>query len=135
MHLLECDEFFVPPLSRRIDIRKYSKKLSEMSLTFEAWADNILTGLLAAYFENHLGFISNVSVINEYRGVGIASELINNCIEYAKHNKIEEVRLIVHKDNHSAIKLYTKNGFRNLADNGDETLMHRMCPQPSIRRA
>lgn len=79
LHLEECQYNFVPPLNARVDIKEYSEKISAKAVTFEAWDDKILAGLLAAYFnddEKISGFITNVSTLKRYQGKGIAAELV-----------------------------------------------------------
>jgi ribosomal protein S18 acetylase RimI-like enzyme len=116
-HLVKCNNSFIPPLSEKVRINEYAKKIFEKAVVFEAWANNVLVGCIAAYFNdeiNHLGYITNVSVINEYIGFGIATKLLNMCIEYAKQNSISEISLEVNKNSRSAIHLYTKFSFRNI---------------------
>ncbi len=100
VHLQKCDSTFIPPLSARIDIAAYSKKLFERSVTFEAWEGKMLTGLVAAYIngEDNYAFITNVSVLPECKGLGIASQLLNNCREYALKNGIGKILLEVNKE-------------------------------------
>ena len=125
-HLKECNDNFCPQLDERVNIEEYSKKLFDNSVTFEAWVDNILIGLVAAYFndaENHSGYITNVSITKDYKESGIASELMNMCIRYAKQCKVKEIKLEVHKDNSPAIHLYNKFGFVDCKNKDDFMLM------------
>lgn len=111
-HLAECNNNFIPPLSERLDLTNYSNKIFEKSITFEAWHNDSLIGLIAAYFnDNEKGFITNVSVVQKYLGKGIATLLMNNCINYAKRNNFNVILLEVNNNNESAIKLYMKFGF------------------------
>ena len=126
-HLEKCKEAFTPPLDKKVNIAEYSKKIVENAVTFEAWADNELVGMIAAYFNdkaNHTGFITNVSLINEYSGKGIASRLLDNCIRFAKDKGFKEIVLEVHAASLPAIKLYTKYHFFETATQGD---MKTMC--------
>ncbi len=94
-HLLKCNDDFFPRLSERVNIDEYAKKISEKSVTFEAWSGYFLVGLIAAYFnddEHKVGFISNVSLVKDYVGIGIASELMKQCIHYAKRHNFEEIK-------------------------------------------
>src|SRR5436190_21860381 len=78
-HLAKCNNDFVPPLSNKVDLELYSKKIAENSVTFEAWINDELVGLIAAYFNDlkqETGYITNVSTIKEYSGKGIASQLL-----------------------------------------------------------
>ena len=125
-HLKECNDSFCPQLDERVTVEEYSKKLFDNSVTFEAWVDNILIGLAAAYFndaENHSGYITNVSITKDYIGSGIASELMDMCIRYAKQYKVKEIKLEVHKDNSSAIHLYNKFGFIDYKNKDDFMFM------------
>jgi ribosomal protein S18 acetylase RimI-like enzyme len=125
-HLKECNDYFCPQLDKRVDIEEYSTKLFEKSVTFEAWEGNILIGLVAAYFNDaikHSGYITTVSLINRYTGSGIASELMDICIKYAKQNNLREINLEVHKDNTKAINLYHKFGFLDYGNKDDFILM------------
>ncbi|MGD9494010.1 MAG: GNAT family N-acetyltransferase [Bacteroidales bacterium] len=110
-HLTACKENFTPPLNETIDIEAYSFKIYKFAVTFEAWYNNQLVGLIAAYFNdeiNKTAFITNVSVLKSFQGFGIASALLKKCIEYAKKNNMQKIALEVHTANSSAINLYRK---------------------------
>ena len=110
-HLSECSENFEPPLDSKVTISEYSKKIAERATTFEAWVEDKLVGLVAAYFNDQQkgkGYITNVSTVREYVGEGIASNLVKNCIAYAAENNFSEVGLEVNAKNHKAVKLYEK---------------------------
>jgi ribosomal protein S18 acetylase RimI-like enzyme len=111
----ECNSNFIPHLDEKVNLKEYAKKLFGKSITFEAWDDTTLVGLVAAYFNDSkdwIGYISNVSVIRAYTGIGIASNLMQMCVNYAKLNKYKEIKLEVNKKNIVALKLYEKNGFK-----------------------
>ena len=125
-HLKACNDNFCPRLDKRINIKEYSKKLYDNSVTFEAWANSILIGLAAAYFndmENYTGYITNVSITKEYMESGIATELMNMCIRYAKQYKVKEIKLEVNKYNSPAIQLYNKFGFIDYKNKDNFMLM------------
>ena len=70
-HLAKCNENFIPALNEKVDIIAYSQKIAENSITFEAWINNELLGLIAAYFNDgkkKTAFITNVSTIKKYSG-------------------------------------------------------------------
>lgn len=132
-HLKECDDNFSPPLHERVDIEKYSKKIFEKAITFEAWADHLLIGLLAAYFNDHIshsGFITCVSVLKNFMGAGIASELLPRCIEYARQHHFIHITLEVSKDNNPAIGLYKKFNFI-YDDMRDDSLFMKLAIEQS----
>ena len=113
-HLKECNENFIPPLEEKVNIMNYSKKIFENAITFEAWNEKILVGLIAAYLndtENKSGFITNVSTIKSYMGKDIANELMKMCINYSKNHNFKVVNLEVSSKNADALNLYLKYGF------------------------
>ncbi|MDO9185601.1 MAG: GNAT family N-acetyltransferase [Bacteroidia bacterium] len=125
LHLKECNDNFFPPLVERVSIEEYAKKIENRSITFEAWSESILVGLVAVYMNatTHSAFITNVSILKKYMGLRISTKLTRNCIEYVKQNNFKEIKLEVHKKNVPAIGLYNKNNFIKYDFNGDLDLM------------
>ncbi|MGG0177613.1 N-acetyltransferase family protein [Gottfriedia acidiceleris] len=62
--------------------------------------------------EKKYGFIYELFVLEEFRGMGISKRLIESGMEYLKQAGYSEVRLSVYAGN-QAIKLYEKMGFKN----------------------
>ena len=125
-HLEECSDQFKPPLDEKVDIRTYSKKLFDRSLTFEAWSGQYLVGLIAAYFndvETGSGYITSVSTAENYQGQGIATELMTRCINYAQQNRFDKISLEVSNENNEAIEFYKKFGFLNIEKMNDALIM------------
>lgn len=117
-HLIACKDCFIPPLSNLVDIKQYSEKLRINAYTFEAWKDDILVGLIAVYcndFVNKIAFITNVSVMKEYIGQGIAKQLIINAIYRLSEIGFYFIKLEVNEDNKNAIFLYKKFHFTELS--------------------
>lgn len=112
-HLMSCDDSFIPPLSTRISLTDYAKKIFNNAVTFEAWDHKQLVGLIAAYFnkETNTGFITNVSVIKAHMSAGIASELLRSCMDYALVGQYTDIKLEVFKNNIPAIHFYKKYNF------------------------
>jgi len=113
-HLSCCDANFVPPLSGRIDINDYAKKIAGKAMRFEAWSGGTLVGLVAAYCNDHekrIAYITSVSVLKAWTGKGIAVQLMNYCIEHSKMLGMREIVLEVAQDNRPAIRLYERSGF------------------------
>ena len=113
-HLAACDDQFSPRLSARVNVHDYASKLFEQACTFEAWHEQSLAGLVAAYFHDpagHCGFISNVSVLQRFSGGGLASRLMDMCTEKARKLRVRELRLEVASANSAAIRLYHKFKF------------------------
>ena len=113
-HLLRCDTDFVPPLSGHVEIIDYAKKIADLAMRFEAWADSTLIGLVAAYCnhqESRIAYITSVSVLRAWMGKGIAARLMCRCIVHAKASGMQQIGLEVSGENAPAIKLYAKSGF------------------------
>jgi ribosomal protein S18 acetylase RimI-like enzyme len=72
----------------------------------------IMTGYSAVQpRENHL-FLSKIYVRRDYRGKGIARSFLNE-IQKCEFDKI---RLTVNKNNHGAIAMYKKMGFKTVEE-------------------
>lgn len=113
-HLSRCDADFVPPLSGRVEIKAYAKKIASKATRFEAWSASTLVGLVAAYCndrENRIAYITSVSVLKTWTGKGIAARLMSQCVEHAKASGMRQISLEVASDNTPAIRLYEKSGF------------------------
>lgn len=112
-HFRICDTAFVPPLSSRVDINDYAHKLVSKAQRFEAWVDDRLIGLLAMYCnapDKRIAFITTVSVLPDWQGFGVASQLLGWSIDHAGELGFGCVELEVNVENHAALKLYNKHG-------------------------
>jgi ribosomal protein S18 acetylase RimI-like enzyme len=113
-HLSRCDADFAPLLSGRVEINDYAKKIANKATRFEAWSGGKLVGLVAAYCNDQVSritYITSVSVLREWTGKGIATHLINQCVEHARASGMQQISLEVAGNNTPAIKLYEKIGF------------------------
>ncbi len=125
--LFLCDDSFGPPLSQRVDIAEYSKKIFDKAITFEAWHGKDLIGLVAAYFNDasgSAGFITNVSITSDYMGKGIATDLMSSCLSYARQCGFKNINLEVLNTNLQAISLYKKFGFKETGTRDNTILMN-----------
>jgi ribosomal protein S18 acetylase RimI-like enzyme len=113
-HLTACNHNFFPPLDERVAIDKYAEKIYEKSITFEAWRGEILVGLVAVYLSlepKRTAFVTNVSVTKENMRFGLATTLMNMCIDYSRNSGIEKIGLEVFTRNTDVIMFYRKLGF------------------------
>jgi ribosomal protein S18 acetylase RimI-like enzyme len=125
-HLEECDRDFSPNLSLKINIDEYSTKIRTRAKTFEAWSGNALVGLVAAYMNDsgtRTGFITSVSVAKDFMGRGIASALLDRCVERSRQEGMKTIRLEVGLDSPEAIRLYRNFGFSEIAREGETISM------------
>lgn len=126
-HLEKCDQNFSPQLSSYVNINEYSQKIFSNAVTFEAWENDKLIGLVAAYLndqKSYEGFITNVSVFNNHARKGIAKQLLLNCEEYANKVGFKYLSLDVHPGT-NAFFLYTKIGFINEGLKGKKFKMRK----------
>lgn len=113
-HLRVCDSDFIPPLSQRLSVSAYALKLMDKAARFEAWCDTDLVGLVALYCNDSSkssAFITNVSVIPQWQGRGIAGLLIGRCADRMSQLLFKTIELEVDERNSAAIGLYKKYGF------------------------
>jgi ribosomal protein S18 acetylase RimI-like enzyme len=113
-HLSRCRNEFIPPLDERVNLNDYSRKLATNAMRFEAWAAEVLIGLVAAYLDtssNKTIFITNVSLLPGYQRKGIATFLLSQCLTFSQENEVSKVTLEVNGQNANAVALYRKLGF------------------------
>lgn len=112
--LRECDADFVPPLSQRVDLAAYARKITAQAARFEAWSDGRLVGLIAVYCNNRevgVAFITNVCIAPAFRGRGLASELLTRLIDHTRQDGWHDIQLEVDAGNDAALALYRRHGF------------------------
>ena len=63
-----------------------------------------------------------ISLIQEYRGKGIGTELLKKMLEHLKNQGFKKASLAVQKSNY-AVRMYEKVGFRKVDENNEEYIM------------
>jgi ribosomal protein S18 acetylase RimI-like enzyme len=93
----------------------YDKIKAEMQKNPEffigAFDDDRLIGLVIASSDNRKGWINHLAVIPEYRGLGIARELIRKAEDVLSRTGIEILACLVMDDNTSSIRLFESAGY------------------------
>ena len=125
-HLVRCDNRYHPPLSQRVDIAEYARKLRARAETLEAWHGGVLVGVVAIYINEAPAeaFVSSVSVDDGFAGRGIGSHLVSDAIALARLRGANGISLEVSPQSTQAIQLYQKHGFRITNDNPQMLHMH-----------
>lgn len=128
-HLDSCSELFEPPLRSYVDIMAYTIKIIEKATTVEYWIKKCLAGVIAVYYndpDKAIGFITNISVIRENQGKGVASKLLKRVIRIGKNSGFSSIRLEVRASNEKAIYLYRKHGFVDLEKREEVICMEKI---------
>lgn len=125
-HLLRCDAQFVPALSSRVDLAAFAEKITRHARLFSRWQGTELVGLVAAYWSptRRDGFITNVSVLPESSGAGIASDLLKLCIADLAAAGAQRIALEVGMQNHVALRLYQRYGFIITGRSTESIMLH-----------
>ena len=102
-------------LLRSDDYWKDSLNIDKNNVIFGAFVDGVLVGSVGFYVEHeekkkHKGVLWGVYVKPEYRGKGVANDLMQAMIAHAK-TKVIQVQLSVLIINELAFDLYQKYGF------------------------
>ncbi|MBE6300534.1 MAG: GNAT family N-acetyltransferase [Parabacteroides distasonis] len=114
------------PISQRVNIFEYSKKLKNNATHFCARNDNKLVGLISVYlndFTSKIGYVTLVHVNIDYRKYGIASTLLEKVLIEARNKGFEYIDLEVYKKNEIAISLYEKKRFLIKKEQKDSYIM------------
>lgn len=118
-HLQSHDDSFHPPLSSRTDLKAYSRKLVDHAVRLEAWIGNDLVGLVAVYCNSKYqdgAFVSNVSVLAEHSGRGIARQLMQFAISHVVEQGFSSLCLKVDCGAVVAMRLPLALGFQPIAE-------------------
>lgn len=112
--LLEIDKDFPVPLSKKVNISEFSKKLFEKATIITKIKDKKIISMLAGYTENtenDLAYVSILATTKEYRGQGLAGKSLDKFIKLCKKKDLKGVHLYTVKTNTSALAVYHKRGF------------------------
>lgn len=112
--LLKIDEDFPIPLSDKVNIVEYAKKLLDKANLIADIEGDSIRGLVAGYTQDIVGesaYISLVGVKSEFRAQGIGKQLVKKFMDVCVAKEIKSVNLYTHQTNVAAIKMYTTLGF------------------------
>lgn len=79
--------------------------------SFVALENENLIGIILGGHDGRRGYIYHLSVNENYRKKRIGSELVKNCLEAFKQEKISKVALLVFKYNEVGNSFWEKQGF------------------------
>ena len=110
----------------QIYIKDFGTKRGDYCLVAEV--ENKIVGAAWSRIINDYGHIDNetpslsISLYNEYRGLGIGTELMNQLLVLLKNKGFKQSSLSVQKANY-AFKMYRKLGFEIVRENDEEYVM------------
>ena len=113
-HLVDCDSLFTPPLSSRVNITEYAKKIHLNAISHECWFGSTLIALIAFYQnlkDTGPAYITSVSVCDAHHGKGIAESLLKEALTNMSEKNLKQVKLEVSEGSYKPISLYKKLGF------------------------
>jgi RimJ/RimL family protein N-acetyltransferase len=98
----------------------------ENSLQFGYFINDEIVGVAGLIIEkiakiSHVGTLFSMYVKDELRGDGIGIALVNFVKDYAKQNHVKHLYLGCNAQNHCAVKLYKKCGFKIYGTRPDYT--------------
>lgn len=94
------------------------KNLEKYKTIFVAYEEEKPVGCIAmTEVQNQVCNIGRVYVKEEYRNIGIATQLLNKVEEYAKKEKAKILKLDTYERFNEAIHLYEKFGFKKIMKN------------------
>lgn len=126
---IDSDVTLFYPISRRVDLFEYSRKLILNATHFCARNHNNLIGLISVYLNDcisKIGYITLVHVCVNFRNYGIASNLLDQVIVEAKKYGFKIIDLEVYIQNRKAINLYQKKGFFIKEEKKDSYIMRHI---------
>lgn len=111
--LKETDDYFIPALSERVNLKEWAKKISSNAVVFELVVDNSIIGIGATYYNDApaFSFGTFVCVKKEYQKEMYGVDLIQRMIDYAKENGSAGFKCEVRKSNKPLVKFYKLLGF------------------------
>ncbi len=111
--LRETDKEFKHPLSEKVNLEEYARKLSQYSSFSYCVEQDEMIGMISCYTNRPPeGYISNVCVKSSHQGCGVFSKMLDELLKRSATLGIKRLKLEVNDDNENAIWVYEKWGFR-----------------------
>ena len=110
--LIDTDNEFQSPLSTKVNLEEYARKLSAFSSFAYCEEDGDIAGMISCYTNSPpSGYISNVCIKKKHQGKGLFSQMFSVLLQNCKSIGIGVIRLEVNNDNISAQNIYRHTGF------------------------
>ena len=100
--------------AKEAEIRKYTKDSLDKFIVFVAKSDENIVGFVIASLDDGLIWIDWIGVDSEFRGKGIAKQLLNHIEQYAKDNKVHKIWCDCRTNNSLAQMLWVSAGYNKI---------------------
>ena len=82
--------------------------------------DKVIATAAMMYADNKIFELAKMTVAEDCRGLGVANQLMDKCIDFAKKNNAEKIVLITNSALVIARNLYDKYGFKEIVLDSDK---------------
>ena len=127
------DNECVPPLSQKVDIPSYVRKITDRGVVLACADGGQLLGFISFYCndqETKCAHLSLMGVGREYRGRGIARALLQEAIGYVRKAGFQRIGSQTWHTNAASLKLHLELGFTvtdEIPDRGDARTVKLEC--------
>lgn len=110
------DDDFVPKFSSRVNLKEYSKRLSERAVNICAFSGSKLVGLASVYFNEYptFSYWTYFAVRSDYWHIGLGVKLEENLIEFCKLNNSAGINGEMRQSNKRLLKMHKAFGFKDM---------------------
>lgn len=119
LFLRETDDLIVPPISSRINLEEYARKVTKNATMFVAKKGDEWIGVEAVYFKPYpeFSFSTYLCVKKEFQNDStVGMELMLRQKRYLKENRTKGLRFAIRKSNAPLLNYHLKTGGRIIAE-------------------
>ena len=115
----------------KIQLKEGQKKIAETHLVDISVAKNLETNVVSLTESNLIGdekciYLYGFKIEESYRGLGYGKKLLKECLNSSSDLGYNRISLMVLSENTIARNLYTKNGFRYVAEVNDNIYLEKI---------
>jgi len=122
LHFSRLDEDFLAGLRAQVAFDEYLSKIQSLSNHVVAIDGNEIVGAIFYYTQDYSCFITHISVLPEYQGEKIGTQLITHVTE---KKELQEIELEVASENQKALHFYLNLGFFQVENRGNFLRMRK----------
>jgi len=117
--LLETDDLVIPPISSRVNLEDYAKKVVKNAVMLVAKRGDEWIGLEAFYFNPYpeFSYTTHLCVKKEYQNNStVGMDLMLRQRKYLKEHKTKGLRFSIRKSNEALLNYHLKMGSRIISE-------------------